>query len=504
MMMTALPVVPSLEAIARCAPDHTRAAMACQRPSPDGQSRIEYPFLGPPPPHQPNVCRFVGDGGAVCGVGGHSARTHAKPMSVAARALTQAVWLLENMELLDPREASRQIRAMFHVMCALELRRQERIAQGLHAATAEIKSILIMYNAVTEWFANVVVTITAPSSLRTVPRPHRAFRSTTHLLNDILPTLIERPAPLLENTLLADTQEHTCFVVFLFPFCHDLLLSRGDHATHTLRQMCLTAFAQQEASLARRMAEGHLPSCQEPTSTSSPTCACNPQDQARFIKVDRVDRGVRSCLRCGLAGHNRGSCRERNTATHVAVALATLLDPQKSPKIAPDIAHLSLYNCYQAIVALLYQWCFSSASQDLWRIDGVTQLRKVDCDHPELLLRLFNLTVTTLKSQPRFGENMLVVSRPDQLMVNAAHNYERIGRSLRPESVSLKQRTQEAMEEFQDEDLARPRATGVMTPAKRRTVQVMVQSSACANQRLAGELGSIDIGTRFAFEDLDF
>lgn len=490
-----LPTVPDLDALATCAANYKDATAKCHRYSPDGECVIGYPCLGPPPPNQPNVCRFTGPDGSVCGVGGHSSRTHTKPVSLSTRALTQAVWLLENMEFLKPEQAVKQIMAMFHVMCALEERRQERLAQGLLATTtAEIKSILIMYQAVTGWFTKYT-----PSSSSVSTRPK--FRSTTNILSELLSTLIQRPSSTGGNAILEDIEagEQTCFVVFLFPLDHTRHLPRNDDAK-TLRQLCATAFAQQDTSLIVRMAQGHRPNCQDPA-----TCECNDTGDV-FIKGDKIERSMVSCRQCGLIGHNQGSCRSRTTATHVAMALATLIDPQKSLKITPKVAHMSLYNCYQTIVALLYQWCNSTlTTTHQWRIEGVTRLRTVDCNHPELLLRLFNHTVATLKTQPKFGKNMLVIARPRELMLEAAYAYEKTARGLRPESVNLKQRAIEATEAFQDEDLALPRPL-LMTPAKRRTVCAMVQSSARADPRVAAELREHqdDIGLRFAFDDLVF
>ena len=117
-----------------------------------GRPQVRYPCLGPPLPNQPKVCKAVDKAqGIICGVGGHISNTHEKGMSLATRALTHSVWLLENMRFMALAEATKQAFALVHVLSALEMARQQQVGNGFRGAVADLQSILIMYGTVREW-----------------------------------------------------------------------------------------------------------------------------------------------------------------------------------------------------------------------------------------------------------------------------------------------------------------------------------------------------------------
>jgi hypothetical protein len=64
---------------------------------------------------------------------------------------------------------------------------------------------------------------------------------------------------------------------------------------------------------------------------------------------------VQNCTKCWLLGHNAGSCEERSSGTHVATALATLLDESKSMRHDTDTVHKTLWNVHQILLGMAYR-----------------------------------------------------------------------------------------------------------------------------------------------------
>ena len=337
--------------------------------TPDGQCLMQYPCMGPPPPHQPKVCRFLGPQGRVCGIGGHTARTHNATSSVATKALTHAAWIIRNADTLGEHHYRRHMGVIFDILCSLEDRRRHYRVD----ATADIQSILVMYDAVRRWWTN---------AKRGVALGTRRQRTTISIVNDFFAPTPAPPAAANPNPnpalVLADVPSPK-LVVFLFP-------------TSDIRERCLATFLTQDIMTIHRMAQGHVKSCSRSTSA-----ACKCHQHGSFIKVPRINKDLVCCHRCGLPGHNKATCQDRTTATHVAMALATLLDPHKAPRISAKTLHLTLYHCYDVIVTLLYQWCFGGIR---WDIGGSARIQRIDSTDPEALLRFYNHTVASLKASP--------------------------------------------------------------------------------------------------------
>lgn len=462
-------------------PVYQEQAAQCLYYGTDGSTGVRYPCLGEPYPHQPKVCKAVVEGqGLCCGVGGHTQKTHAKDMSLATRALTHAVWLLEHMEHMAKEEVGKQITGMLHMLCGLELRRQEQTQHGFPVATAEMKSILVMYTTVTD----VWVTMVDHSS--SLARKTRNFRSTTQVLNKMLPQFLTA-SPTIPPDVYAEVVGPKCFAVFLFP--------TTDHAPDALSRLCNAAF--QEAgpewhARMRRSQEGHRPECQ------GATCACDRSDP--MFKVQETRQLYGACTACGLIGHNKGSCLQRSPATHIAMALATMIDPVKMSRFTPKAGHLCLCNCYHMLVALLYRWW--SVGDVEWGVRGISRLVPVGDKEPALLLRFFNHIVAHLKQHTTFGQGMVVLLDNDHLNVEAAHLYKdpRKRKGLLPETIALKRKARDLTEAYQDDDLYRT----VMTPQHRDRVRNMVRRSASVNPNLVTEVQGreTDIGLRFAFDDI--
>lgn len=440
---------------------HPSKARACWVLTPDGQCIIEYPVLGPPPPHQPRVCRFRDEKGRVCGIGGHIARTHNATTSLSTRALTHAVWMICNMDNLGIHHAVRHIQVLLDILCGLEGRRRHYLVDS----TADIQSILVMYDAVLQWFGKTNTNKNIPQNTK------RTQRSSIAIVNDLL-LHFSKNSFYIEDHVVADVASPK-LVTFLFPASH--------LQTNMLQRLCQDAFTSQDISRLQKMAKGHFGDC------LGENCTCH----GEFVKVPRINVDVVCCHRCGLPGHNKATCQERTTATHVAVALATLLDPHKNPRISAKTAHLTLFNCYDVIVTLLYKWFHKGTP---WHITGNARIRSIKNFHPEILLRLYNHTLATLKKCPKVGPTMLVVSRPDRLMVEAAHCYDEKSKdSVKQETEVLKNTVQALIEETQDEDLERPRWADPQS-----FVSAMVQSSTQQDPRIAQDLA------RFAFDDVFF
>jgi hypothetical protein len=439
----------------------------CWTLAPDGQCLVQYPFVGPPPPHQPKVCRFRDAQGRVCGIGGHTSRTHNASSSVATKALTHAVWIIRNMNHLGEHHFRRHVEVLLNVLCSLEDRRRHYQVD----ATADIHSILVMYAAVLKWVQkrNAKQGVSGNGN-------KRQQRSTISIVNDFFAT---PPTSAAENTplVLADVPSPK-LVVFLFP-TSDL------QETHLLRQRCLAAFLTQDILQISRMAQGHFKACSSP----SKACTC----QGVFIKVPRINEDLVCCHRCGLAGHNKATCQSRTTATHVAVALATLLDPDKATRISAKTAHLTLYHCYDVLVTLLYQWCFGGTR---WDVGGGARIKRINNMNPELLLRFYNHTVASLKKSPTIGPTMQVMYRRDCLMLEAAHAYDQVDEALQTmkhEAFHLRQTVSKIIEDRQDDDLER---FLWMDPEK--AVSDMIRSSTQTNPRIADDLAL------YSFDDVFF
>lgn len=446
----------------------------------NGAPVVRYPCLGVPLPHQPKVCKAMcGNPPKMCGVGGHTAKTHDRPIVLATRALTQAVWLLEYMDTMAPQEVHKQIMAMLHVLCALELCRQEQEQQGFRAPTSEIKSILVMYATVTEAWGNRVFCIEKTKT--------RNFRSTTLVLNDALSTLT-RGAPAIPVDFLDVDEPSPEAQALFFPF------PSLDDNLQRVQALCDTAF--REAGSAwivdtQRELQGHWPHC-----GLDKTCTCVLGSlKARVL----VPRNMSTCQACGLLGHNKGSCPRRNTATHIATALATMIDPSKMSRMTAQAVHLGLYNCYHMLVALLYGWWSNDLGREnTWTLGGLSRLVFEGTNSPTLLLRLFNHALVTLRRHPRFGKGLAIVGDEGVLRLDAAHRYESISygkRKPKPETLALKHKATEMTKEFQDEEFFL---------STQNAVRDMVVQSAAEYAPVADDLRKqeTDIGLRFGFEDI--
>ena len=479
--MTTFPTLNDLHDLTAVVPQYHTEAMACIRYEADGSMGVRYPWLGLPYPHQPKVCKAVKRGTLVCcGVGGHTSKTHNLGVSIATRALGQAVWLLENMDLMAREEVVKQIAAMLHVLCALEVRRQEQRKDGFPGATSEIKSILVMYTTVTDVWATVA---DSSSSLTSTTRN---FRSTTQVLNTALPPLVMAPPDIPSDVYAEVVGVSKRFAVFLFPGT-----TGNPSASPSLHQLCDTAF--REAAPAFLNGGGHAAK-----------------------RVPAVPSLFSACAQCGLVGHNKGSCLRRSTATHIATALATMIDPCKMSRLTVQAGHMCLFSCYRVLVTLLYKW-WSKEDVD-WTVRGLSRLALVGENTPLLLLRFFNYIVAHLKQHARFGQDMVVVRDEDHLSLDAAHLYEdgKKSRPCPPEAVALKRKARSIAEAAHDDDLCigyeyeyeyeseyepEPQPTAATTTPRRQRMRDMIVRSASVNPRLAREE---DIGRRFGFEDLVF
>lgn len=199
-------------------------------------------------------------------------------------------------------------------------------------------------------------------------------------------------------------------------------------------------------------------------------------------------------------GHNKGSCLRRSTATHVATALATMIDPCKMSRLTVQAGHMCLFKCYRVLVTLLYKW-WSKEDVD-WTVRGLSRLSPVGENTPLLLLRFFNYIVAHLKQHARFGQDMVVIRDEDHLSLDAAHLYGdgKKSRPRPPEAVALKRKARFIAEAAHDDDLYEPEPAATTTPRRQRMRDMIVQS-ASVNPKLAREE---DIGRRFGFEDLVF
>lgn len=151
--------------------------------------------------------------------------------------------------------------------------------------------------------------------------------------------------------------ERPRLVLYTFPSATPGPLVSGDAGA--LLEVCHKAFdsapAAWKAEMAR-MLSGHTRDC----NPANATCLCDVRAPTLKVRSD-VDH-ISVCKCCGFLGHNKHSCVHRNMATHIAVCLATLVDSIKSARMTPRSAHLSLYHCYHAIVAMLYSWWSSGGT----------------------------------------------------------------------------------------------------------------------------------------------
>lgn len=516
-----LPDHEALTAYVRCDRVSKAAAAECIDHDLFGRPQVRYPCLGPPLPNQPKVCKAVDKvQGVVCGVGGHISNTHEKGMSLATRALTHSVWLLENMRFMAQAEATKQAFALVHVLSALEMARQQQMGNGFHGAVADLQSILIMYGTVREWFFRTYADHGRVEAAK-VKAAVRDYRSTINVLNEATAKLMEK-APVLRLAVAEvafQDVENPRIVLYCFPSTTQGPLVSGDAGG--LWETCNKAFANAPAAWKAdtvRMLSGHVRDCSKPES-----CACNVSVPTLKVRSD-ADH-VSACKCCGFVGHNKHSCASRNTATHIAVCLATLVDSTKSSRITPRSAHLSLYHCYHAIVALLYRWWSGDGTwaTDDWSIQGLGRLRRRGTDAPELLLRLFNHVALELKANARMGETMLLLDNrgvgAQTLHLEAAHNYDLTEkRKALPQTKTLKRKARKLVAEAEDDALVmatQPRVpprppspssvTVPMSPTRASAVRELVQRSARVHPGLARDLSEtseIDIAKRFGLDNI--
>lgn len=484
-MALEFPQLASLDDLATYVKAHASEARKCWRLTPDGRCLVDYPLLGTPPPFQPRVCRYRSPDGTVCGVGGHNARTHLATTSLSTKALTHAVWIIRNMEVLGVHHLRRHVQVLIQVLCSLQERRQHYRVDD----AADIRSILLMYQRVVQWYHQ-----SKPKRDSTSHIERRRQRSSIHTLNHLL-LLFQRRDPVLEPGIVLAGVARPNLVVFLFPTCKQ-----------TLHQLCIAAFANQDVSIVRKVANGHLRTCQGgggggADDDTRRNCTC----RGSFLKVPRIDMDVVCCHRCGIPGHNQASCQARTPATHVAIALATLLDPYKAPRISAKACHLTLFHCYDVLVAMLYQWVHHPTTPTTpWHIHGVPRLTALTNAnaHPILLLRLYNHALASLKACPRVGPGMLVIHRPDHLMLDAAHRYDDgdddeddDAANNQREAKSVSSTLKRVIQDFQDEDLDQYRPLPL---EKRSFLTDMVQTTKTADPRIAAEIA------KFAFDDILF
>lgn len=457
-----LPVLETTEDLSNYA--NARASAATTTPV------LQYPVLGDPLPNQPKVCKVLVHG-RVCGVGGHSAKTHHKTMSLSTRALTHATWILEHLESLARQEALKQCRAFVDLLVDLEYLRQRQRQKGFAGETSELRAVLVMYNTVKKHYDAVFRNDTAgaPKSSK------RHFRSTVYVLNSLLPVLCTKVPPP-ETFILPEKRN---LVLYLFP------------ETPHLMQLCEVAFREASpdwTNKIERTIQGHRGSCK-----SDENCTCGSLD---VLKAEVQIQGYTTCAICGSLGHQKRSCTSINTTTHVAIGLATLIDDEKNRRIDPRTAHLSLYNAYHMIVAMLYEWVVYNRHD--WEIHGKQRLTSTGKGNPFVILQLFNYVVATLKNHyPSIGDTMGVVYDPSHLDVEAAHAYDSpVVKTARPAVKALTRQIKETTEQFQDEDFYRP----TMSPQRRKDVSHMIHSSAIFDRRIMLDADTLALGMRFGLD----
>jgi hypothetical protein len=405
-------------------------------------------------------------------------------VSLSARALTQAAWILIHVESLAPAEVLAQSMCLVRLLVALELRRQRQVATGFSGDTYDLKSVLLMYGLVRQF---VLDSGGGSGGGDDHARPGRDFRSTTMLLNDLLPRLLERPSTTdFATAVPMPPPGARRFCAYLFPT-----------DTARLADACRQAFEAADPawlSRLRRMLQGHRMSCCNTANDDDAACCGGcPQYNGQVLRMDVDTDGFATCDVCGCIGHNKRSCLRRSTATHIAYCLGTLIDPTKAARVRPRSAHLALFNVYQLLVALLYRWWAPVPKMDnqLWLVTGVARLRPVGATRPDLLLRLFNHVAVALQNDARLGHGMVIMANAEgRLYLEAAHAYDEgpdvEGQNRVRELRGMLEASWRDVDE--DEDVLRAPPCPATPSATRTAVQALVTMSATANVRLRGEL----------------
>ena len=98
------PAIDNIEDVSKLLSLYGDTASSCIVYLPNGSVNVAYPSLGAPLPNQQKVCKFIKADQSMCGVGGHTSRSHNNNMTTSMRVLTQAVWLLESMHIMTQAE----------------------------------------------------------------------------------------------------------------------------------------------------------------------------------------------------------------------------------------------------------------------------------------------------------------------------------------------------------------------------------------------------------------
>lgn len=124
-----------------------------------------------------------------------------------------------------------------------------------------------------------------------------------------------------------------------------------------------------------------------------------------------------NCRGCGLVGHNYGSCKTRSSGTHVATALATILDQCKQCRQEARDIHKTLINVHHIIWGMCYRiWKYGwGVEEDMCSVliketkSGTVRVRGPDRLHLLSLMRMYNYTVAQVLKVNWIGADIRVV-----------------------------------------------------------------------------------------------
>jgi hypothetical protein len=122
-------------------------------------------------------------------------------------------------------------------------------------------------------------------------------------------------------------------------------------------------------------------------------------------------------------GHNASSCEERTPGTHVATALATLLDENKCARHDVRTVQYTLWNIYHILWAMLHRvhtegWEVETEMCEIFiaeSVAGTVRMRGPRRLPLLALLRLFNMTVMEISRRPQGGGIALIHDGPTRL-----------------------------------------------------------------------------------------
>ena len=359
--------------------------------------KIQYPRRGKPGPYSIKICKHKARKCAhgdkctvcVCGVGGHTYKSHASialRVKTVPQAFRHGSWIIDHLDTLLPDEVAKQCEVLVILMCALRVKLRNHSATGYGTDPKYLVAVHLFYKSVLKMVVEKHPSIQLGDKIN-IPDGNvkREYRYTTKLVNQLVDFLAV-PLGELPDEAYVNVEDRTeyLFRVTLFPESLSL---------QELVKWCDKIFRHKR-----------FPS----------------KEKLQTLCDTSLKDAFQACARCGLVGHNnRGGskCSSMSDALRVVICLASLCDPYKEHRISPSSMVTVLYKTFYLIIQMLHRF-WSKGHRWRIRIEGDRRMKKIEMDHEQFLMRMFNHAVLHVKMNHAEGEKIVAIypTIPDEMV----------------------------------------------------------------------------------------